>query len=155
MFDRAGRTQRAQGADVIARAVGVLALAALAVIDVVDLPATLGQTPLAGIGYVGIIAAAVLIGGVMITRSYWLTWAAAGGLAVSAMGQEVAARRPGCATDRPIPAEARRRPPGGQPLSSPAGITRAPRITHRPVNSTALLSVLVVSARSERTSPRR
>jgi hypothetical protein len=36
MFDRAGRTQRARGADVIARAVGVLALAALAVIDVVD-----------------------------------------------------------------------------------------------------------------------
>src|SRR6266567_1553768 len=80
MFDRAGLTQPPQGADVIARAVGALALAALAVIHVVDLPTTLGPAPLVGIGYVGIIAAAVLVGGVMITRSHWLTWAAAGGL---------------------------------------------------------------------------
>ncbi len=92
MFDRAGLTQPPQGADVIARAVGALALAALAVIHVVDLPATLGPAPLVGIGYVGIIAAAVLVGGVMITRSHWLTWAAAGGLAVSAMGGYVLTR---------------------------------------------------------------
>src|SRR5258708_5517283 len=87
MFDRMTQSPPAQGADVIARAV-----AALAVIHVVDLPATLGPTPLVGAGYLGIIAAAVLTGGVMITRSHWLVWAAAGGLAVSAMGGYVLTR---------------------------------------------------------------
>jgi hypothetical protein len=92
MFDRAGQTQPPQGADMIARAVGALALAALAVIHVVDLPGTLGPLPLIGAGYLGIIAAAVVVGGVMITRSHWLAWAAAGGLAVSAMGGYVLTR---------------------------------------------------------------
>jgi hypothetical protein len=86
MFARLGQVQPAQGADVVARAVGALALAALAVIHVVDLPPTLGPTPLVGIGYLGIIAAAVLVGGVMIAGSHWLAWAAAGAVAVSAMG---------------------------------------------------------------------
>jgi hypothetical protein len=92
MFDRLGPSQPAQGADVITRAVAALALAALAVIHVVDLPGTLGPTPLVGIGYLGIIAAAVLAGGVMITRSHWLAWAAAGAVAVSAMGGYVLTR---------------------------------------------------------------
>jgi hypothetical protein len=43
MFDRMIPSPPAPGADVIARAVGALALAALAVIHVVDLPATLGR----------------------------------------------------------------------------------------------------------------
>ena len=86
MFARLGQPQPAQGADVVARAVGAMALASLAVIHVVDLPATLGPTPLVGIGYLGIIAAAVLVGGVIIASSHWLAWAAAGAAAVSAMG---------------------------------------------------------------------
>ncbi len=92
MFDRMTQSPPAQGADVIARAVAALALAALAVIHVVDLPATLGPTPLVGAGYLGIIAAAVLTGGVMITRSHWLVWAAAGAVAASAMGGYVLTR---------------------------------------------------------------
>jgi hypothetical protein len=92
MFARLGQVQPAQGADVVARAVGALALAALAVIHVVDLPATLGPLPLVGIGYLGIIAAAVLVGGVMIARPHWLAWAAAGALAFSAMGGYVLTR---------------------------------------------------------------
>jgi hypothetical protein len=92
MFARLGQVQPAQGADVVARAVGALALAALAVIHVVDLPPTLGPTPLVGIGYLGIIAAAVLVGGVMIARAHWLAWAAAGAVAVSAMGGYVLTR---------------------------------------------------------------
>ena len=44
MLDRS-EALPAQGTEVIARAVGALALAALAVIHVVDLPATLGPTP--------------------------------------------------------------------------------------------------------------
>jgi len=91
MSDRS-QAQPAQSADVIARAVGALALAALAVIHVVDLPGTVGPLPLIGAGYVGIIVAAVGVGGVMIARSHWLVWAAAGGLAVSAMGGYVLTR---------------------------------------------------------------
>lgn len=92
MFARLSLGQRAQGADVIARAIGALALAALAVIHVVDLPGTLGPTPLVGIGYVGIIAAAVLTGGVMIVRSHWLAWAGAGAVAAAAMAGYVLTR---------------------------------------------------------------
>jgi hypothetical protein len=92
MFARLGPAQPAQGADVIARAVGALALAALAVIHVVDLPGTLGPTPLVGAGYLAIIVAAVLTGGVMVSRSHRLAWAAAGGIAASAMGGYVLTR---------------------------------------------------------------
>jgi hypothetical protein len=92
MFARIAQPQPAQGADVVARAVGALALAALAVIHVVDLPGTLGATPLVGFGYFGIIAAAVLTAGVMIARSHWLAWAAAGAVAVAAMGGYVLTR---------------------------------------------------------------
>ena len=95
MFARLDAPQPPQGADVIMRAVGAVALAALAMIHVIDLPGTLGPIPLVGIGYLGIIAAAVLVGGVMITRSHWLAWAAAGVLAVSAMGGYVLTRTVG------------------------------------------------------------
>ncbi|HEY2261987.1 MAG TPA: hypothetical protein VGI96_05110 [Streptosporangiaceae bacterium] len=91
MFDRFARWQPDQGAAVAARAVGALALAALAVIHVVDLPGTLGPDRLVGTGYLGIIAAAVLIGGVLLARSHWLTWAAAA-VAVSAMGGYILTR---------------------------------------------------------------
>jgi len=92
MFDRIARWQPDQGAAVAARAVGALALAALAVIHVVDLPGTLGPTPLVGYGYLGIIAAAVLTGGVLLARSHWLGWAAAAAVAVSAMGGYILTR---------------------------------------------------------------
>ena len=85
MFDRFARWQPDQGAAVAARAVGALALAALAVIHVVDLPGTLGPDRLVGIGYLGIIAMAIVIGGVLVARPYWLAWAAAAGVAASAM----------------------------------------------------------------------
>jgi hypothetical protein len=71
---------------------GALALIALAVIHVVDLPGTLGPDRLVGIGYLGIIAAALGVSGVMIARSHWLVWAAAGAVAVSAMGGYVLTR---------------------------------------------------------------
>jgi len=85
MFADPGRAHLAPDTDVITRAVAVPALAALAVIHVVDLPGTLGPDRLVGIGYLGIIAAAILAGGAMIVRSGWLAWVAAGGLAVAAM----------------------------------------------------------------------
>jgi hypothetical protein len=92
MLARLGQSPPVQGADLIARTMGALALAALAVIHVVDLPATLGPIPLVGIGYLGIIMAAVLVAGAMIARSHWLAWAAAGAVAVSAMGGYVLTR---------------------------------------------------------------
>jgi len=92
MFDRIARWQPDRGAAVAVRTVGALALIALAVIHVVDLPGTLGPDRLVGIGYLGIIAAALGVGGVMIARSSWLAWAAAGAVAVSAMGGYVLTR---------------------------------------------------------------
>ena len=85
----------AQATDLISRAVGAVALATLAMIHVVDLPGTLGPLPLVGAGYLGIIAAAVLLGGMMIARSHRLVWAAAGGLAAAAMGGYVLTRTVG------------------------------------------------------------
>jgi hypothetical protein len=92
MFDRVVRWQPDQGAAAAARAVTALALAALAVIHVVDLPGTLGPTPLVGIGYLGIIAAAILIGGVLIARPHWLAWAAGAAVATLAMGGYILTR---------------------------------------------------------------
>ena len=87
-----GQSRPTQDEDAVARAVAAVALAALAVIHVVDLPGTLGPIPLVGIGYLGIITLATLAGAAMIVRSHWLTWAAAGGLAVAAMGGYVLTR---------------------------------------------------------------
>jgi hypothetical protein len=92
MLARLVPSQPAPGADVIARAMGALALTALAVIHVVDLPATLGSLPLVGIGYLGIIAAALGVSGALISRSHWLVWAAAGAVAAMAMGGYVLTR---------------------------------------------------------------
>ena len=56
------------------------------------LPGTLGPTPLVGIGYLGIISGAVLVGGVLIARPHWLAWTAAAAVAVSAKGGYVLTR---------------------------------------------------------------
>ena len=92
MSDAHVASRPAQATDVIARAVGAVALASLAMIHVIDLPGTLGPLPLIGVGYIGIIVAAVAIGGMMIARSHWLVWAAAGGLAAAAIGGYVLTR---------------------------------------------------------------
>jgi hypothetical protein len=92
MFDRIAQWQPDRGAAVAARTVGALALIALAVIHVVDLPGTLGPDRLVGIGYLEIIAAAVLLGGVLLVRSNWLAWGAAAAVAVSAMGGYILTR---------------------------------------------------------------
>ena len=92
MADRLAASPPAQTADAIARAVGAVALAALAMIHLVDLPGTLGPLPLVGAGYIAIIVAAVAAGGLMIARSHWLVWAAAGGLAAAAMAGYILTR---------------------------------------------------------------
>jgi hypothetical protein len=92
MFDRLAQWQPDQGAAAAARAVGALALAALAVIHVLDLPGTLGPTPLVGLGYLGIVAGSILIAGVLIARPHWLAWSAAGAVATLAMGGYILTR---------------------------------------------------------------
>jgi len=92
MFDRMAQWQPDQGAAAAARAVSALALAALAVIHVVDLPGTLGPDRLVGIGYLGIIAGAALVGGVLIAWPHWLAWAAAAAVAAAAMAGYVLTR---------------------------------------------------------------
>jgi len=92
MAARSLQTSSARDADVVMRAVAAPALAALAVIHVVDLPGTLGPDRLVGIGYLAIIAAAILAGAAVIARRGWLAWAAAGGLAAAAMGGYVLTR---------------------------------------------------------------
>ena len=76
MSARPGLAQPRHNAGLIARAVGAVALATLAVIHVIDLPGTLGPLPLIGAGYLAIITTAIVVGGVMITRSHRLAWAA-------------------------------------------------------------------------------
>jgi MFS family permease len=95
MPDRFAASPPAQAADVIARAVGAVALATLAMIHLLDLPGTLGPLPLIGVGYLGIIAAAIVVGGMMIARSHRLVWAAAGLLAAGAMAGYVLTRTVG------------------------------------------------------------
>ena len=73
MRERIAQWQPDQSAAVAARAVAALTLVALAVIHVLDLPGTLGPTPIVGIGYLGIIVSAILIGGVLIARPHWLS----------------------------------------------------------------------------------
>src|ERR1700756_5387920 len=92
MFDRIAQWQPDRGAAVAVRTLGALALLALAVIHVVDLPGTLGPDRLVGIGYLGIIAAAVLIRRVLLVQSPRLAWAAAAAVAVSAMGGYILTR---------------------------------------------------------------
>jgi hypothetical protein len=92
MFDRIAQWQPDRSAALAARTVGALALIALAVIHVVDLPGTLGPDRLVGIGYLGIIAAAVLIGGALLVQSHRLAWTAAAAVAASAMGGYILTR---------------------------------------------------------------
>ena len=76
----------ALASDAVARALAAVALAALAVIHVIDLPDTIGPLPLIGAGYLAIVAASVAVGAALIAGSHWLAWAAAGGLAAAALG---------------------------------------------------------------------
>jgi hypothetical protein len=92
MFDRIAQWEPDQGAAAAVRAVAALALASLAVIHVVDLPGSLGPTPLVGVGYLGIIAGSILVAGVLIARPHWLAWSAAGVVAILAMGGYILTR---------------------------------------------------------------
>jgi hypothetical protein len=82
---QASQTQITVPTDTVARAVGAVALGALALIHVEDLPGTISSSLLIGVEYLALIAASVLVAGLLLTRSGARVWLAAGALAGSAM----------------------------------------------------------------------
>jgi hypothetical protein len=83
----------------LARGAGVIALAAVAIIHVLDLPDTLSKTPLIGSGYFVLIAAA--LGGAMMlmTVSGPRVWVLADLIATGAIAAYVLSRTSGLPTD--------------------------------------------------------
>jgi hypothetical protein len=78
-------TESAIPADLVARAVGAVALGALALIHVEDLPDTISSSLLIGVEYLGLIAGSIVVGGLLLVRAGARVWLAAAGLAGSAM----------------------------------------------------------------------
>jgi hypothetical protein len=83
----------------LARVAGAIALAAVAVIHVLDLPSTLKATPLIGYGYFLLIAAALLGAAMLITVPGPRVWAVVNLIAVGAIGAYVLSRTTGLPTD--------------------------------------------------------
>jgi hypothetical protein len=85
--------------EAMTRAVGAVALAAVAIIHVLDLPGTLDETPLIGYGYFLLIAGALACAvGLMAVRGPGV-WALAGLIAGAAMLAYVLSRTTGLPTD--------------------------------------------------------
>jgi len=84
----------------LARAVGAIALAAVAVIHVLDLPSTLMATPLIGYGYFLLIGAALASAVMLMTVPGPRAWALADLLAAGAVVAYVLSRTTGLPTDR-------------------------------------------------------
>jgi MFS family permease len=85
-------TELAPGFDIIARSLAVVSLTDLALVHVIDLPGTLGGTPLIGIGYFLVIAAALAVSAVLMARPQRIAWAATGLLALATGGGYILTR---------------------------------------------------------------
>jgi hypothetical protein len=84
----------------LARAAGAVALAAVAVIHVIDLPSTLSVTPLIGYGYFVLIAAALLGAALLLTVPDPRVWVLVDLIAFGAITAYVLSRTTGLPTDR-------------------------------------------------------
>jgi hypothetical protein len=84
----------------LARTIGAVALAAVAIIHVVDLPNTLQETPLVGDSYFLLIATALLGAALLISVVNRLVWAFADLIAVAAIVAYVFSRTTGLPSDR-------------------------------------------------------
>jgi hypothetical protein len=84
----------------LARGAGAIALAAVAVIHVIDLPGTLSVTPLIGYGYFLLIAAALLGAGLLLIVPDPRVWVLVDLIAFSAITAYVLSRTSGLPTDR-------------------------------------------------------
>src|SRR6476659_6321619 len=85
--------------EVLARAVGAIALAAVAVIHVLDFPDTVAATPLIGYGYILLIAAALVSAALLMTVPGPRVWAMAELVAAGAVVAYVLSRTTGLPTD--------------------------------------------------------
>jgi hypothetical protein len=85
--------------EVLARAVGAIALAAVAVIHVLDFPDTFAATPLIGYGYILLIAAALASAALLMTVPGPRVWAMAELVAAGAVVAYVLSRTTGLPTD--------------------------------------------------------
>ncbi len=83
----------------LARGVGSIALATVAVIHVIDLPSTLSETPLIGYGYFVLIAAALLGAGLLLTVPETRVWILVDLIAFGAIVAYVLSRTSGLPTD--------------------------------------------------------
>jgi hypothetical protein len=83
----------------LARVIGALGLAGIALIHILDLPGTLEETPLIGYGYFVLIAAALASAVALITRSEMWVWAVADLIAAGAIVAYVLSRTTGLPTD--------------------------------------------------------
>ena len=84
----------------LARAAGAIALAAVAIIHVIDLPSTLSVTPLIGYGYFALIAAALLGAGLLLIVPDPRVWLLVDLIAFGAITAYVLSRTSGLPTDR-------------------------------------------------------
>jgi hypothetical protein len=84
----------------LARAAGAVALAAVAVIHVVDLPGTLSATPLIGFGYFVLIAATLLGAALLLTVPETRVWILVDLIGFGAILAYVLSRTSGLPTDR-------------------------------------------------------
>lgn len=75
--------QRPDAELVVARAVGALALAGVALIHLLDLPGKIKEVPYIGILYLGLIVASMAVAGLLIARDNRRDWLLAGGLAAA------------------------------------------------------------------------
>jgi hypothetical protein len=80
----------------LARGAGAIALAAVAIIHVIDLPSTLSETPLIGSGYFLLIAAALLGTALLLTAPEPRVWLL---VDLIALGAHVLSRTSGLPTD--------------------------------------------------------
>jgi hypothetical protein len=83
----------------LARAAGAIALAAVAIIHVIDLPSTLSETPLIGYGYFVLIAAALLGAGLLLIVPDPRVWVLVDLIAFGAIVAYVLSRTSGLPTD--------------------------------------------------------
>jgi hypothetical protein len=84
----------------LARVAGAIALAAVAVIHVLDLPSTMMATPLIGYGYLLLIGVAVATAAMLMTVPGPRVWALADLVAAGAIAAYVLSRTTGLPTDR-------------------------------------------------------
>jgi hypothetical protein len=83
----------------LARVLGAVALVALAIVHVLDLPGTLDETPLIAYGYLALIAACVFCAFLLLTTDDLRVWLIAAGIAAAAMIAYLLSRTTGLPTD--------------------------------------------------------